>query len=162
MIIQFRTGNFVLNVSGSLNAAAEAKMLENGMRWTIQRDVATAVYLALGGVENDKGNKVLPDGFERDNVAFDTANASAFHATAEKALATLGEFSVSVDENVGGEGGAMKNATRLVDSFLGDASEPAWRAIIGLPDGDRDALIKECHARKLGMAIARKTKSNKK
>lgn len=159
MIVEFKSGNFKLTVNGELNDDSKAKMLENGMRYAIQRDVATAVYLALAGEKGENGKAKLPEGFERDSVAWSEENGLAFQDAAEKALASLGTFEVSIGENVGGEGSAMKRATELVDTFIGTDVEKSYRLILGLPDGTRDELIKAAHARGLGITPARKAKA---
>jgi hypothetical protein len=64
-------------------------------------------------------------------------------------------LSVTATRHEHGETGAspMKRATALVDSFVGTPMEGPYRAILGLPDGDRDALIAEANKRGLGISV---------
>ncbi len=158
MDIKFNTGNFTLVISGELNTDSEAKILEQGVRYAVQRDVATKVYLALAGIKNSKGNLTLPDGFERDSISFGEDSAAQMQSAATAELGKLGDFSVEVTENVGGETSSpMKRATELVDSFLGTDKEESFRAILG--DGDRDSLIKAANDMGFGKSSPRKAKA---
>lgn len=162
MVVTFDTGNFSLTVDGTLNEESKAKMLENGMRYAIQRDVATGVYLALGGEKNDKGKASLPEGFKRESVEYNDENALAFVEAAEAQLAKLGTFKVSVGENVGGEGSAMKRATEFVDALITD-NKDALVAVLSLydataKDADRDALIAIAHKAGVGKQAPKKAK----
>lgn len=161
MKVKFNTGNFTLNIEGEFNEEATKAALENGLRYAVQRDVASKVYVKLAGVENSKGNLALPKDFERDSIAFDADNAAAMELAASEELAKLGTFTVSVEENVGGEAAAspMKRATALVDSFIGTDMEAAYRQILGLPDGDRDALIAKANEQGLGIQPPRAKKN---
>lgn len=162
MKVKFNTGNFTLNIDGSFNDEQTAAALENGLRYAVQRDVATGVYIQLAGEKNSKGNLALPKGFERDSIEFNADNAAAMELAASEALKKLGDFIVTVVENEGGEGAAspMKRATALVDSFIGTDMEAPYRAILGLPDGDRDALIAKANEQGLGIQPPRVKKEN--
>lgn len=158
MNIKFDTGNFTLNINGELSEESKAKMLENGLRYAVQRDVASKVYLGFSEEKTKTGKPKLPEGFERDSIKFDEDNSAAMQLAAEAELAKIGTFTVTVSENVGGESASpMKRATLLVDTFLGTEMEASYRAILGLPDGDRDALIAKANEMGLGIS-APKTK----
>lgn len=163
MKVKFNTGNFTLNIEGEFNDEAKAAALENGLRYAVQRDVATGVYIALAGEKNSKGNLALPKGFERDSVEYSEENAAAMQKAALDALGKIGTFDVSIEENVGGEAAAspMKRATALVDSFLGTDMEAAYRQILALPEGDRDALIAKANEQGLGIQPPRAPKAEK-
>lgn len=158
--VTFNTGNFSLKVQGELADTAKEKILMDGLKYAIQRDVASKVYVQLAGVEGKKeDSKVLPKDFERDSVVFSTDNAAAFSLEAEKQLAKLGTFSVTVTEYVGGESNSsMVRATNLVDAFLGQPTESAYRGILGGETASREELIEAAHAMKLGIDSVKKTK----
>lgn len=83
--------------------------------------------------------------------------AAGFSAKGDNAN-PLGEgftLSVTASRHEHGESGAspMKRATALVDSFLGTDMEAPYRGILGLPEGDRDALIAEANKRGLGISV---------
>lgn len=160
MEVKFSTGNFTLNINGEFNAEAQAAALENGLRYAVQRDVASKVYVQLAGEKNSKGNLALPKEFVRDSIPFNADNAAAMELAATEELKKLGSFTVSVEENVGGEATSpMKRATALVDTVLGTDQEPKWRTILG--DGDRDALIAKAHEMGLGIQPPRAPKNGK-
>lgn len=155
MVVKFNTGNFTLNIDGDFNDEAKAAALENGLRYAVQRDVASKVYVQLAGEKNSNGNLQLPKGFERDAVAFSADNAAAMELAASEELKKLGTFTVSVEENVGGETAAspMKRATALVESFLGTPMEAPYREILGLPNGTKEELIAEANKLRLGISV---------
>lgn len=160
-MIKFNTGNFTLNIEGELNEESKAQILENGLRYAVQRDVATGVYLAVAG-EKKEGNKnpTLPKGFERDRIPFTPETAEQFRTAAEAELSKLGTFMVEVVENVGGEGAAspMKRATALVDTLEASpevraAYAPVF-ALHGVEDyanASRETLIEVAHKAGLGI-----------
>lgn len=160
MKVTFNTGNFSMTATGELVDEVKEKILADGLKYALQRDVATKVYIALAGVEGKKeDSRVLPKDFERDSVGFTTDNATAFSLEAEKQLAKLGTFSVSVTEYVGGESGsAMVRATNLVDAFLGQPTESAYRGILGGETASREELVELAHAMKLGIDSVKKGK----
>lgn len=150
----FTTGNFDLVIKGELNPDQQAKAHDAAVRYIVQRDGATKTYLALKGVENDKGKKSLPAGFEREDLEFSPENLDAMCAAMSEALKPYGEFSVSGSEHVKGAATAMTRATQFVDSLLGTDGETAFRQLIGVLGGDskadRDELIKFAHEKGLG------------
>lgn len=101
--IEFKTGNFKLDISGNLNPENTEKALNAGLTYIVQRDVASGIYVELEGVENNKGKKRLPKDFERKSLEFNEENAAAFKEAAEKVLGNYGDFTVSVSEHVPGE-----------------------------------------------------------
>jgi hypothetical protein len=98
--IKFTTGNFALNIKGELNADSRQEALDAGLTYIVQRDVATKVYRDLAG-EGEKST--LPKGFERDSIEYNSDNAEAMRAAAEKELSEYGSFTVTVEEHVKGE-----------------------------------------------------------
>lgn len=64
-------------------------------------------------------------------------------------------------EELSEEVSEVKRATALVDSFMGTDMEPPYRQILGSADGDRDALIKLAHEKKLGITPPREKKNAK-
>lgn len=154
MEVKFSTGNFTLNINGEFNDAAKEAALENGLRYAVQRDVASKVYVQIAGEKNKNGNLQLPKGFERDSIEFNPDNAAAMELAATEELKKLGEFTVSVEENVGGETASpMKRATALVESFLGTEMEVPYRSILGLPQGSKEELVAEANKRGLGISV---------
>jgi hypothetical protein len=154
--IEFITGNFKLNIQGTLSEDEREKADAAAIRYIVQRDGATKTYLALSGVENEKGNKVLPKDFERDQLVFSTENAEAMRSAMEKALAPYGSFKVSASEHVKGETASpMKRATKFIDDLL---AEPNGQALLDTlftmkgkkPSTDRDTQIAYAHELKLG------------
>ncbi len=149
MKVDFTTGNFDLVIEGELNADAQAKFLQSGLTYIVQRDGASKAYLELAGVENDKGKKQLPKDFERKTVEFNADNVAAMQLAFEKALAPYGNFTISGSEHVAGaELSPMKRATEFVDALLVNAqTEATLRGTLGVVSGkdvsgfDRDALI---------------------
>ena len=101
--INFRTGNFSLDIEGELNDDQKAKALENGITYIVQRDVASAAYRAIAG-EGEK--KTLPPKFQRNSVEFNDANAAAVEAAFTKAMEKYGTFTVEVSKHEPSEGGS--------------------------------------------------------
>lgn len=155
----FNTGNFALEIEGRFNDDQVDKALTSALRYIVQRDGATKAYIALAGEKNSKGNLALPDGFERENVEFNDENAAAMTDAFEKALESYGTFTVTASKYEGSEAASpMKRATTLVDTFLGTEQEAQWRTVLGLPEGDRDALIAKANEMGLGIQPPRKAK----
>lgn len=151
MKVTFNTGNFAITVDGEYNSESQAKALENALRYELQRDVATKVYVAVAG-EGEGEKKKLPKDFERSSVEYSDDAALEFQAAAEKELSKRGTFEVSVAKYEGSEAASpMKRATTLVDTFLGSPMEAGYRAILGLPEGDREALIAKANEMGLGI-----------
>lgn len=159
MKVEFTTGNFDLTIEGELNADAQAKFLQSGLIYVVQRDGASKAYLELCGVENDKGKKQLPKDFERKSLEFNEENNAAMQLAFENALKNYGTFTVSGSEHVSGaEVSPMKRATEFVDSLLGNAqNEATLRQFLGMydstaADADRDGLIKIANDNGVGKA----------
>jgi hypothetical protein len=87
--INFRTGNFSLDIEGELNEDQKAKALENGITYIVQRDVASAAYRQIAG-EGEK--KTLPKGFERSVVEFNEENAAAVEAAFDEGDGEVWDF----------------------------------------------------------------------
>lgn len=154
--VSFITGNFNLTIDGSLSEEQREKADAAAIRYIVQRDGATKTYLALCGVENEKGNKSLPKDFERDLLAYTDESANAMKSAMEKALAPYGNFTVSAVEHVKGESQSpMKRATEFVDALLdGGENEAKLRSLLSIfgakADASRDDLIEIAHTQKLG------------
>lgn len=148
----FNTGNFALKIAGDFSEDQKGKALISALRYIVQRDGATKAYQALGGVKGEDGKTKLPKDFERDQVEWSDENGAAMQEAFEKALASYGTFSVEATKYEGSEAASpMKRATTLVDTFLGSPMEVGYRAILGLPDGDREALIAKANEMGLGI-----------
>jgi hypothetical protein len=117
--INFRTGNFSLDIEGELNEDQKAKALENGITYIVQRDVASAAYRQIAG-EGEK--KTLPKGFERSSVEFNDENAAAVEAAFTKAMEKYGTFTVSVSKHEPSEGAGEpgKMATAMWEQVKGN------------------------------------------
>lgn len=159
MKVEFTTGNFDLVIEGDLNPEAQAKFLQSGLIYVVQRDGASKAYLELCGVENDKGKKQLPKDFERKTLEFNEENNAAMQLAFETALKPYGNFTISGSEHVAGsEVSPMKRATEFVDSLLGNAqNEATLRQFLGMYDAtasnaDRDGLIKIANDNGVGKA----------
>lgn len=101
--IEYSTGNFTLVIIGNVDTQGIAarpplsEVIESGIRYVTERDVASACYKAIAG----KGGK-LPKGFKRDTLAFGAVAAEQFRVVATAELAKLmPDVSVEVTENVG-------------------------------------------------------------
>lgn len=101
--IEYSTGNFTLAISGNVDTQGiEAKpplsdVIESGIRYTTEREVASACYKAIVG----KGGK-LPAKFKRDTLLFSGESAEKFKEVAERELGKLmPDVTVIVTENVG-------------------------------------------------------------
>lgn len=148
------TGNFTVVVKGTLLDTVVQKKVSEGLVYDLQRGGLSKAYIALGGQKNDKGKVKLPDDFKREQVEFNEENQAAMQLAVEEwAKAQFdGAATVTVSKYEGGDAATpMKRATALVDSFIGTDAETAYRGILGLPDGDRDALITEANKRGLGI-----------
>ena len=154
MNISVNTGNFTVAVKGTLKPDVQEDIINKGGLYELQRGGLSAAYVALGGVANEKGKLQLPKDFTRDSVEYSDDSASCM-VTAIKDWAPKffdGEVEISVSQYEGAEAQSpMKRASALVDSFLGKPEEAAYRTILGLPDGDRDALVAEANKRGLGI-----------
>lgn len=154
MKTSINTGNFTVTVSGELIADAEERILNNGVKYELQRGGISSGYVAVGGEKNGKGNLALPKDFVRDSVEFNDDNALAMQGAVEDwAKGLFGDTAVvEVAKYEGAEAASpMKRASALVDGFLGTPTEAAYRSILGLPDGDRDALIEAANKAGLGV-----------
>ena len=130
--VDFNTGNFTLAIAGELSEEAIAKKLVEGVRYAVQRDVASKVYIKLAGKPNAKGTLTLPKDFERDSIPFSVENAAEFQKLAEAELNKLGSFTVKAVENVGGEAGAPGKMA------IGLWAKPQARFLLGLDDDATD------------------------
>jgi len=156
MKLTFNTGNFALDIEGEVNEETQDKLLQNGMTYVTQREVATGVYLDVAGEDvegkDGKTSRRLPKDFERSSVEYSEDTAAKFRESAEEKLSKFGKFTVSVSKYEGAEASSpMKRATNLVDSFLGTELEAAYRGILGLPKGSREELIEAANKRGLGV-----------
>lgn len=133
------------------NVPANEVVIDCGATYIGQRDGWTSFY---------KGR--LDKGQERDELEYSPELAAE---VAKSLTATLSPYltgvSVEVSQHEKGETvSEMKRAQTLVDSFIGTPMEAAYRQILGSADGDRDALVKLAHEKKLGVTPPRAKKSN--
>jgi predicted DNA-binding transcriptional regulator YafY len=157
--VTFNTGNFAITVEGEYNADAQAKALENALRYELQRDVATKVYVAVAGEEGKDGKRKLAKDFERDSLEYSEEAAEAFREAAETEMAKRGNFTITVAKYEGSEAASpMKRATAFVDALLDDGDKEAqMRSLFSLQgmenaaDADRDALIAFANSKGLGI-----------
>lgn len=140
----FITGNFKLDIEGELNEEQKAAAQEAGLRYIVQRDVATKVYVGIAGEKNSKGNLALPKDFERSSIEFDATTAKQFETAAEGALGKYGTFTVVASQHVAGETAAPRAmATAMWEQVKGNA---ALRGNLGVaPDATDEAGIEACH-----------------
>jgi hypothetical protein len=136
---------------------AMAEVVEAGLTYIIQRDVASKAYLALAGVEGKGGKKSLPkflaDGktkWSRDQVAYTSSNASTFAQIAEAALARYGSFTISVTEHIKEDSGTspMKIATGMVEQAYAGPVEKlvGFLALVGADENaSKEEQIAACH-----------------
>ena len=157
MQVKFTTGNFDLVIDGELNAETREKVLSSGLTYIVQRDGASKTYLALCGVENEKGKKVLPKDFERKSLAFSPENLEQMSTAFASALKPYGTFTVSGSEHVAGEAvSPMVRATEFVDALMTSAeTEAKLRGFLSLHDpsaetADREGLIAIANKHGLG------------
>lgn len=167
MQIKLISGNFAALVSfdsiasGNVNLGSDEKprlvpaaevVTDCGMTYIGQRDGWTNFYKPR-----------LAKGQERDELEFSEDEAANVAKSLTDTLSPYASnISIEVTEHEKGETvSEMKRATALVDSFLGQDMEVAYRQILGSPDGDRDALIKLAHERKLGITPPREKKAKK-
>jgi len=142
--VSFTTGNFNLAIEGELSPDQREKADAAAIRWITQRDVASEVYKQMAGVKNSKGNLQLPEGFERDSIAFSPDNAELLQSEAVKALGKYGNFTVTVTEHVPGETAAPRAmATQMWEKAK---ANPAVLAGLGLDANASDEKgIEACH-----------------
>jgi|SRR5882724_10636347 len=142
--VTFTTGNFNLVIEGELSPDQREKADAAAIRWITQRDVASEVYKQMAGVKNSKGNLALPEGFERDSIAFSDDNAALLQEKATAALGKYGDFTVTVSEHVAGETAAPRAmATQMWEKVK---ANPALLASLGLDETTKDeAGIEACH-----------------
>ena len=141
MTTTFTTGNFELQIDGELNAEQVESAKQAGLRWIVQRDVASDVYKQIAGVKNSKGNLQLPDGFERSSVEYDADNAELLRAAAEEKLGKYGTFTVKVSQHVPGETAAPRAMATAMWNQLTDAQKVAF----GFADLTDEQGIEKCH-----------------
>lgn len=156
MKTSINTGNFSVTINGDLDAKAQDRILENGVKYELQRGGISSAYVAIAGEKNSKGNNALPKDFARDTVEYNEDNALAMQAAVEEwAKGLFGDSAtVEVAKYEGSEAASpMKRATAMVDQFLAqDGGRAALAGLIGVPtDSDRDALIEA--ANKMGLGI---------
>lgn len=118
----------------------------------------------VAGSAVDKALGVDPKNGGRRGVDYSEDNSlkvmEAVEATIKKLKLPEGvSFEVTGQYEYGeGAGSAMVRATTLVDTFLGTSMEAGYRAILALPDGDRDALIAKAHEMGLGIQTSKAKK----
>lgn len=173
--IKFDTGNYSLTFVGVLIDNADIfleqgmedlpetlkkvnALVLDGLRYNIEREVATEVYKQVAGVKNDKGKLTLPKEFKRTDVKFDPTTAKVFKEVAEKAMKVYGAFEVEVVENVRDETSPMIRATNFVKALAATEGTKvqlvATFEMLGMKDADKasdDELIAFAHSKKLGM-----------
>ena len=149
--IPFVTGNYKFNITLDVNDDSVAKFVKAGVIYVVQRDGATKTYLEVCGEKTDKGKLKLPEGFERDSLAFSPENADKMVAGMKGALAPYGTADITAEEHVkGAEQAPMKRATDFVQALLTNAEdESKLRALVSAfgakGDEDEAALIKIVH-----------------
>jgi hypothetical protein len=151
----FTTGNFELQISGELNAEQVESAKQAGLRWIVQRDVASDVYKQIAGIKNSKGNLQLPDGFERSSVEYDADNAELLRAAAQEKLSKYGDFTVKVSQHVPGETAAPRAmATAMWEKIKGN---DAFTSQLGIPaDASDEVGIEAAHKFLAGFRKAKK------
>lgn len=140
MRIEMSSGNFNFTVSGELSAEKQDELLKKGMKYELERGVLTKTYTALAGVTGKRGKLVLPEGFERESIVYDDANAVEFATAMQATLDKLGSFKVTVSEYVKGESGdSRKRATGIYaqSAEKGEATLERLAMICGY-DGDHE------------------------
>lgn len=166
MKIEFVSGNFKLVVDGTPiveigNVSedvvkAQVEIVEAGLTYIIQRDVASKAYLALAGEVGKGGKRKLPafrpDGktkWSRDQVAYSQENAMTFASIAGEALVRYGTFSINVVGHVKEDGASpMKIATGMVESAYAGTTEKlvAFLALVGADENSsKEAQIAATH-----------------
>lgn len=127
--INFKTGNFDLDIKGEFNADSMKDALEAALKYQVQRDIASKVYVELAGVKGAKGGKVLPEGFERESVEYTADNATAFLEAAKLQLAKIGTFEVSVSERqeASASSDALKQAVKDAKAYIARGEEVAQK-----------------------------------
>jgi hypothetical protein len=153
--IEYSTGNFTLAIVGNVDTQGIAAkpplsgVIESGIRYVTERDVASACYKAIAG----KGGK-LPKGFKRDTLAFGEAAAESFREVATTELSKLmPDVSVEVTENVGT---AKADAIALMSQHESANDLESWLAARGY-DGDTHGEDGEFHPAAVN-AIAQRVK----
>lgn len=101
--IEYSTGNFTLAIVGNVDTQGMevkpplSEVIEAGIRYSTERDVASACYKGIAG----KGGK-LPKGFKRDSLAYSEDVANLFSTVATTELKKLmPDVEVITTENVG-------------------------------------------------------------
>lgn len=142
--VTFTTGNFSLVIQGELSPDQREKADAAAIRWITQRDVASEVYKQMAGVKNSKGNLQLPEGFERDSIAYSDDNAELLKNETVKALGKYGSFTVEVSQHIAGESAAPRAmATQMWEKVK---SNPALLTSLGLDASATDEVgIEACH-----------------
>jgi hypothetical protein len=153
---------FALVLEADVSEAQRDALAAIGLASLGYRGGASAINKALE-VDSNSAAEFSDDAARKVESALEAwaagadGKAAGFSAKGDNAN-PLGEgftLSVSASRHEHGESGAspMKRATALVDSFIGTPMEEAYRNILGLPDGDRDALIAEANKRGLGISV---------
>lgn len=140
----FTTGNFELEIEGELNSEQAAAAQEAGLRYIVQRDVATEVYKQVAGEKNKNDKLQLPKDFERSSIEYSPETAKQFETAAETALGKYGTFAVVVSEHVAGETAAPRAmATAMWEQVK---SNDALRGNLGVAkDASDEVGIEACH-----------------
>lgn len=101
--IEYSTGNFTLSIVGNVDTQGMepkeplATTITNGLRYDVERGVASTCYKEIDG----KSGK-LPKGYKRDSMAFSTEKAARFTEIAVRELkALMPDVVVVTTENVG-------------------------------------------------------------
>lgn len=152
MRIDLTSGNFAITVTGTLAAEKQEKVLEKGVASEIYRAVLPKVYVGLVGVDGKKGGKVLPKGFERDSVKYNTDVARQFQNALMDALTEIGFdhgnnlAQVTVSEYVAGEAGSnRKTATEMLDKSKAKGKLDQLAMVVGYEGEHEDeAAFVEC------------------
>lgn len=155
---------FGLALEADVSEAQLASLAAIGLASLAYRGGASVINKALD-VESNSKAEFSDEGAEKVQTALEdwAGKGSGFKVDGENANPLGAGFTLSVTatRHEHGETGAspMKRATALVDSFLGSPMEEAYRSILGLPDGDRDALIAEANKRGLGIQPPKEKKA---
>jgi len=134
MKTEYFTGNFKLDIEGDFNDASRDSALTAGLRYIVQRDVASKAYKELLG----------EDGEKRKDVEFSDENAANVEQAFADAMAKYGNFTVSVSQHVPGEAVAPRAmATAMWEQVK---TNDALRANLGVAKGATDEVgIEACH-----------------
>lgn len=139
--IQYATGNFALKIVGEPLAAKVDALIEAGVRYETEREVASACYKSLCGGKT-------PKGFKRESLAFTPERAESFRKVAEKSLGEiLDGVVIEVTQNVGG---LLEEARDLMSAHESHGDLESWLSakahFVGETHGDdgefsHDALM---------------------